>query len=122
MTIGALIKQYLDENDMSQRQFAKKCGMSNGYISMLINNVNPKTERPVIPSLSALLAISNGLGITLDVLFETVDDMQVDISAAKNLSTIASNKKVGEFVDLFVQLTDDQQRMLIMQMKGLLSK
>ena len=43
MTIGEFINNYLLDHQMSQRQFAKKCNFSNGYISMLINNVNPNT-------------------------------------------------------------------------------
>lgn len=35
MTLGEFIRKYRSEHDLSQRQFALKCGLSNGYISML---------------------------------------------------------------------------------------
>lgn len=81
MKIGEILSEYLTENGMSQRQFAKKCGMSNGYISMLIKNKNTHSDKPIVPSLSTLLSISKALGISLDQLLETADDIQIDISS-----------------------------------------
>lgn len=122
MKIGEYINNYLLENQMSQRQFAKQCGLSNGYISMLINNVNPKTGKPMIPSISALLSIANGMGITLDELINNTDDIKVDISVAKNLPAANhSNGHIKEFVELFSKLTEEQQQLIISQIKGILS-
>ncbi len=122
MRIGEYINNYLLTNQLSQRQFAKQCGLSNGYISMLINNVNPKTGKPMIPSLSALLAIAKGMRITLDELINSTDDIDVDISAAKNLPAADnSNGRMNEFADLFGKLTEEQQALVISQIKGILS-
>ena len=85
---------------------------------MLINNVNPKTGKPMVPSLTALLSISKAMGISLDELIDAVDDLDVDISAAKNLPvTENSNGRLNEFIDLFSQLTDEQQSLVISQIK-----
>ena len=121
MHIGEYINNYLLTNKISQRQFAKQCGLSNGYISMLINNVNPKTGRPIIPSLSALLSISRAMGITIDDLFDRVDDMLVDISVAKNLPTAKSSEHLDEYIELFLQLSPEQQTLVISMIKGILS-
>lgn len=43
MTLSDFVKEYRKEHDLSQRQFAAICGLSNGYISMLEKNMNPKT-------------------------------------------------------------------------------
>ncbi len=88
MKIGEIIQNHLQQNDLSQRQFAKKCDLSNGYISMLINNVNPKTGKPLIPSLSALMALSQGLGISLNELLSIADDIEINIGKIKNISTV----------------------------------
>lgn len=122
MHIGQIISNYLQENQMSQRQFAKKCDLSNGYISMLINNVNNKTGKPLIPSLSALLSISKGLGMSFDELCEKYEDLEVDLSVAKQLPVATkSNGRVDEFVELFGKLTSEQQALIISQIKGILS-
>lgn len=122
MTIGEYINIYLIEHSMSQRQFAKRCNLSNGYISMLINNVNPRTGKPLVPSLSALLAISNGMGITLDELIDKTEDTPVDISITKNMpGAKRSNEHIEEFIELFSRLSSEQQTLIISQIKGILS-
>ncbi len=121
MRIGEIIREYLLEKGISQRQFAKDCGMSNGYISMLIKNTNTHSDKPITPSLTALLSISKAMGMTLDQLFDMADDIQIDISAAKNLKSLSNNNRVNEFVELFAQLTDEQQNLIISQIKGIIS-
>ena len=122
MRIGEIIDNYLREHKMSQRQFAKECGMSNGYISMLVKNKNTHSDKPITPSLSSLLAISNALGLSIDRLFEMADDLQIDISAAKNLPIARSNNnRTEEFIHLFSKLTEQQQDLIISQIKGIIS-
>ena len=47
MTLGMIIKEYRERNRLSQRQFALMCDVSNGYISMLEEGRNPKTNEPM---------------------------------------------------------------------------
>ena len=82
MLLGELITNYRREHKLSQRQFAEICGgITNGYISMLENNRNPSTDKPIIPSLDKLKAIARGMNISLQALLEQADDMPVDIAA-----------------------------------------
>lgn len=80
MTLGEFVTNYRKEHGLSQRQFATKCGVSNGYVSMIEKNLNPKTQLPLIPSIPALTKIASGMGLTLNDLFRLVDEMPVDIS------------------------------------------
>ena len=126
MTLSDLVKKYLKENNISQRQFAKKCGMSCGYICMIVNGINPRTKSPIIPTLKSLNEIARGMNMTIDDLFEQVDDMYVGLDICKNKKESTKNharvkdEKSLEFATLFQQLTEDQQKMLVAQMKGLL--
>lgn len=79
MTLSDFIKSYRDERHLSQRQFASACNLSNGYISMLEKGVNPKTSQPIIPTLPALKKLADGMGITVEDIFSTVDDMPVSL-------------------------------------------
>ena len=54
VTLRDVIKSYRQENNLSQRQFAINCSLSNGYISLLEKGINPKTKQPVTPTLPAL--------------------------------------------------------------------
>lgn len=81
MKIGELIAQYRAEHELSQRQFALRCDLSNGYISMLERGMNPATKKPVTPTIPQLKKIATGMGMTIMELLDQVDDMPIDLSA-----------------------------------------
>lgn len=109
MTLSDFVKEYRKEHDLSQRQFAAICGLSNGYISMLEKNMNPKTGLPLAPSLPALKKISDGMGISLADMLTTVDDMPVellsDISEDSANELSALTKEGGPMNDMDIALT-----------------
>lgn len=77
MTLGDAIREYRLEHRMSQRQFAEKCGLSNGYIAMVERGVNPATGKPIVPSIEKCKAIANAMGLTLDAMLRTIDNTEV---------------------------------------------
>lgn len=79
MTLGDLVKDYRTMHDLSQRQFASLCGLSNGYISLLEKGLNPKTEKPITPTIPQLCKLAEGMGMTVNDLLEKVDDMPIDL-------------------------------------------
>lgn len=74
MKLSQIISNYVAENDMSYRDFGNKCGISNGYISMIVHENNPKTGKPPVPTLDAYTKIAHGLGMTLEALYSMLDD------------------------------------------------
>lgn len=82
MLLKDIIIQYRENNNLSQRAFATRCNVTNGYISMLENGKNPSTGKPVVPSLAKLAKIAEGMGITLQQLLQCADDMEIDISGS----------------------------------------
>ena len=105
MTISQLLIKYRQEHALSQRRFAELCDLSNGYISMLENNLNPSTGKPVVPTLPALKKLSQGMGISLDELINQIDG-----------NTIVSLKK--EFPPSYSDYSPDE-RQLIEDYRGL---
>lgn len=79
MKLGDLIRNYRDTHDLSQRQFALACDLSNGYISILEKGINPATGKAVTPTLPQLKKLATGMHITLSELLEQVDDMPVEL-------------------------------------------
>lgn len=79
MTLRDLIDEYLKKNKMSYRSFAKTIGISPAYLSMIKNNLNPSTGNPPIVAYETLSKIARGMGMTTHQLFETIEDMPVDI-------------------------------------------
>lgn len=92
MTIGDVVRQYRQEHQISQRQFAYRCGLSNGYIAMLERNVNPTTGKPIVPGIIQVRSIAHAMGLTLDELIRMVDgDGTVSLAAdVKRISDMPS--------------------------------
>ena len=80
MKLGDYIKNYRMTKNLSQRQFAALCGISNGYISMLEEGRNPRTNEPLVPSLVMLNKIATGMNMTVHDLISVVDDMPISFS------------------------------------------
>lgn len=73
MKLSAIIYAYRLEHDLSQREFARQCGLSNSYISFIEKEINPKTGRPMVPTLEQYKKIADGMGTTVHSLFEKLD-------------------------------------------------
>ncbi|MBQ8497796.1 MAG: helix-turn-helix domain-containing protein [Clostridia bacterium] len=100
MKLGEYIKNYRLSKNLSQRQFATQCGISNGYISMLEEGRNPRTNEPLIPSLPMLKKIASGIGISIHDLISAVDDMpisfneEIDLPQNNNIIPLPKTKKI----------------------------
>ena len=73
MTLGDIVLKYREDHHLSQRQFAMKCGVSNGYISMIENNENPSTGKPVAVGISIIKSIASAMGMTVHELMGMCD-------------------------------------------------
>lgn len=120
MTLQEIIKDYRQKHGYSQRQLAIICDLSNGYISMLEKGINPNTKEPIVPTLTALSKLAKGMGMTLNDLLNLADDMLVDISTENNLPTAKSSEQLDEYIELFQQLSPEQQTLVISMIKGIL--
>ena len=79
MRLSEFIKAYREEHHISQREFARRTGLSSGYISMLENEYNPATKAKIVPSLSSLMKIASVVNVSIDDLLVQLDDMIVTI-------------------------------------------
>ena len=98
MTLSEAIIKYRKDHDLSQRQFALKAGLSNGYISMLESNINPKTKQPLTPTMPVVKKIANAMDISVDALFAIVDDMPISLERTdytELLRAIVEENKTG---------------------------
>lgn len=78
MTLGDIISNYRNSfvPKVSQRDFAKKCGLSHTYIAALEKNVDPRTGKPIAPTLDTVKYISKGMGISIEDILKMLDDEQ----------------------------------------------
>lgn len=89
MTLGECIKEYRDRHDMSQRQFAEECGLSNAYISILEKNINPKTGEAPVPTYGVYKKIADAMGISTQELMERATDSFVSIGSRLSVDPAA---------------------------------
>lgn len=73
MTLGEYVKQYRTQHGMSMDNFAEKSGLSKGYISMLEKNENPRTKKPIVPSLETIKQVATAINIDLNTLISHLD-------------------------------------------------
>lgn len=80
MKLSELIQNYLTSQKISYREFCSGYKITPGYISMIINEYNPKSGKPPVPSIQTYAEIAKSMHITLDELFRTIDDAPVSMS------------------------------------------
>lgn len=78
MTLGELILNYRNSFSpkMSLRAFAEKCGLSHTYISALEKNIDPRTGKPIAPTLDTVKFISKGMDMPIEDILRILDDEQ----------------------------------------------
>ena len=74
MKLSAIIINHRQQAQISQREFARRCGLSNSYISFIENEYNPRTGKPIVPTLEQYQKIASGMGLTVHQLFEQLDE------------------------------------------------
>lgn len=62
-TLGEYVKQ--KRGDMSLRDFAKRCGLSHTHLDSIEKGFDPRTGKPVSPTIEVLRKIAKGTGSTL---------------------------------------------------------
>ena len=72
MKLSEVIKKFREDNRLSQREFAKMCGLSNSLISILEMGTNPQTGKVMDPDMRTYRRIADGMGITVDELFAMI--------------------------------------------------
>lgn len=95
-TLGEIIKEYRQENSLSLREFSKKCGLSHTYIDKLEKGVDPRSGKPVEPTIDVLEKVSSALSINLQellILIGKIESTSKNIDIKNNKLNIDENEK-----------------------------
>ena len=98
MRLGEIIADYCRDHGLSYRQFALQCGVTNGYISMVVNGANPKTGKPLKPTIESYSKLAAGMGMSTNELFEMMDDAPVSLAPPTSHALPSNLKPVKETV------------------------
>ena len=74
MKLSNIVIDYRNIMQISQREFARRCGLSNSYISFIENEYNPRTGKPIVPTIEQYQKIASCMGMSLQQLFEILDE------------------------------------------------
>ena len=95
MKLGAWIKKYRKEHAMSMQDMADRCGFSKAYIGQLEKGINPKTGKPISPTIHTMEKIAKGVGMDLDSFLNLLpDDQDVTLPAVKKIDLQAELEKL----------------------------
>ena len=106
MKIGEVIKQYREERNLSQREFGRRCDLSNAQISWLEIGIG-SNGKPVKPTFDTVRKVAKGMGISAEQLITQCEDFDLDLTDTIEQTTLAEN-----FVKELSEYTPDE-RMLI---------
>ncbi len=73
MSLEEILRQFRESEDLSMQEFADRCGLSKGYISMLEKGHHPQNSRPLVPSINTIRHLADGMNISVDALLSAMD-------------------------------------------------
>ena len=76
MDLKDILINYRAEQKISQREFARRSGLSNAQISILEYGVNKQTGRKPVPDIITMKKLADGMGISLQELFDKIGDSE----------------------------------------------
>lgn len=76
MDLKEILINFRTENKISQREFARRCGLSNAQISILEYGKNKQTGRKPTPDIITMKKLADGMSISLQSLFEMIGDSE----------------------------------------------
>lgn len=74
MKLSDIVRDYRKAHHLSMDELAARCGTSKPYISMLENEKNTKTGKPIQPKGVTLMKLANGMNMTIDELIRLMDE------------------------------------------------
>ena len=83
MTLGDLVREYREKHNISMDDFSKMCKLSKGYISMLENNINPRNNKPIAPTLPTIKKIALAMNVDMDSILKALDsDQEINLASS----------------------------------------
>lgn len=111
MSIGTRLKESRIKAGLTQVQLSVASGVPQGLITCYENDVK-------IPSAPKLAALAKALHVSMDAL---VDDEFRPMPDATDSHKIHGNSRAAKVQQIFLQLDDETQRVLLKQMKAMLA-
>lgn len=101
------LKEIKTKSNMPTREIAIKSGIPEPTLEKIFSG---KTKNPGVNTIQLLV---HALGYTLD---------DIDITQKKEPTLVSEDGRKKEFIELFSQLNEEQQKIVVAQIKGILAE
>ena len=108
MTLGEIIKDYVDHNSMAF--FTARSGLSRAYAYMLINDKNGRGKR-INPTMETIQKVAIGVGLTFDEIISLLDHDYVVTVNSQGINP-ESSAILGELEQITEGFTEKQMKRL----------
>ena len=122
MKLSEIISSYRQKMGLSQREFARRCGLSHGTIPILEKGYNPQTGKVVVPDVPTYQKLADGMRMPLQELLDMIDQTELislgtTMTDTDRLEALHQNRKLcllfdrqrkmsDEDIDKMIQLAD----------------
>ncbi|MDO4650206.1 MAG: helix-turn-helix transcriptional regulator [Eubacteriales bacterium] len=121
--LGIIVKEYRSKYHLSMDDFAKRCPLSKGYISMIENGINPRNNKPIAPTIASMEKLAKGMDMELDALLRALNHKEA-APASVSTKQIAFPKTASvhsEVLSIYSKLSQENQKKLLTFAADLLS-
>lgn len=98
-TLGQLINQYRNINNLSLREFAKICDVSHSYIDKLEKGIDPRNGKPIEPTIDTVERIAQAMNMSLEDVLLRIGK----ISSYKEERLKKSQSLKDELIDIMIK-------------------
>lgn len=107
MTLGEKIKAFREQRGLSQREFARRCDLSNVAIASIENGFR-SDGKEVAPKFETIRKIARAMGTSAEALITQCDDFLLDIS-----DSTEETPAVKQFIEQQAQRSPDEEILLM---------
>lgn len=112
--LGNIITDFMNDHDLSTRDFAKLAGISHTYVSKLQSGVDPRSGKPIEPTLDVFQKLATAMNMTLDSLLKKMELIHGNEEVkSESKQIVALNKRdekdIAKDVDKIMSKLDEQE-------------
>ena len=93
MTLGEVVHEYRTKNKLTMQEFADRCGLSKGYISMIEKGKHPQNARNLVPTFETIAKIAKGMNTDINTF---VSVLNLDTLVTVNMDGVKHNQMPDE--------------------------
>lgn len=93
MTLGEVVHEYRTKNKLTMQEFADRCGLSKGYISMIEKGKHPQNARNLVPTFDTIAKIAKGMNTDINTF---VSVLNLDTLVTVNMDGVKHNQMPDE--------------------------